>query len=104
MEVKYLQLLGVVYIIIGICAIVLKRYPGKNKSLKKLKHKYANVDESKLVLFEGITYLTSGLLWVIIFSFYKMKYNQVSSYIIIFLFLMFAIVYFPMRKKFVGLK
>ncbi|MBB6713432.1 hypothetical protein KPL39_15380 [Clostridium gasigenes] len=98
-----LQILGIFYIIVGLFAIIFKTYPSKNISLNKLKDKYGEVDDKRLALFDGVGYLILGIIIVIIYELEILKYKLVS-FGIIFIFIITAISYNSMRKKFLGFK
>jgi hypothetical protein len=97
--------LGTSYIIVGMCAIVFNRYPHRKETLKKLEIKYGNIDNKKLCKFDGFTYLIGGGLMCStgIFIEFTKHLSFFMAIIIFLIFTMMAVLYYPIRKKYLGI-
>lgn len=102
----YFAVLGISYIIIGLFAFFFTKYPHRETTLKKLERKYGVIDEKRLCKFEGLNYFVSGGILLIISIIIKSIKHIPSFWIILFvlLFLFLAAAYYPLRKKYLGIK
>jgi len=94
---------GIYFFLTGISAITLKKYPGKNKSLQKLKVKFENIDEKRVAKFDGIFSVLAGMIFLG-YGVYDIKNNRALPIIFILVIAVLCIVYYPLRKKYLNLK
>lgn len=94
---------GIVFILIGFSAIIFKKYPSKNAVLRNLQRKYDNVDEKKVINFDGIFYLLSGVI-ILICGIFEMKNNIIFYLTFMFIITFLCIIYYPIRRIYLNLK
>lgn len=63
-------IIGLLISIIGIYAIALNKYPGKQVSYESAKKKYSTVNERKLTLFDGIFCIAYGVEYMFLGMFF----------------------------------
>lgn len=94
---------GIVCIIIGLSAIILKKYPNRNTILRNLQSKYDNVDEKKVIKFQGICFLVAGAI-NLIGSIFEIKNNKTLYLVFVFIMILGCIIYYPIRRRYLNLK
>lgn len=100
-----LTMLGIVYIIMGIFAFFLNKYLYKKTTLEELERKYGVIDEKRLCEFEGLYYLILGGVFTVVgITNYIKPISHLWDILFVLLCLFLAIAYYPLRKKYLGIK
>lgn len=89
---------GVFFVLIGLSAIIFKKYPGKAKELSKLQKEYGNINTDRYAVIDGVFYILSGLLFFSVQFFRKMGYSTLITLYLPLLILLIA--YYFVKTRF----
>lgn len=102
MEIIFLA--GAINIIFGISAIVCNWYPNKDNNIQKIKLKNPKADEKKIVTLEGVFFLVSGAICIIlgILLILNVINDTILMWLIFSFIVLLAVTYYPIRNKYLS--